>query len=129
MGKITFSEFLAEIEKASFRRAVSVTIEPVTLLERWSVRLVHADFDGKGSSLHLVGWAGYEGRVCSPIQSWDAARRCGISRSGREYRLVGPSGRDVDAEYVWDCWIRRNGDPGWEDVTHQFVNSDCSCMG
>ena len=58
-------------------------------------------------TLHFVGYndAIGEGRVSSPILQFDGATKCGISRSGRIYRLVGGAGLGNDAQYVWARWL------------------------
>ena len=50
----------------------AVSAEPETVLTRWSLRQV-IGLDGKRSR-HLVGWAEFEGRVCSSIVSLDLAK-------------------------------------------------------
>ena len=122
-AEVITEEFLQAVEKASFRRAIAVEVEPVTQLERWRVLLVHGNFKGKGDSIHFNGWAGYEGRISSPICPWDQEKMRGISRSGRIYELVGRPGSDVDADYVIGRWLDRNENPKWEDITDNYVTN------
>ena len=49
-------------------------------------------------------FAGREGRVSSPIVTFDAATMRGITHTGRVYELKGPPGLNMDAEYVLDRW-------------------------
>ena len=77
--------------------------EPETVLSPWFVfELVNRD-------RHFVGRARYsgynsEGRVSSKIKEFDPISMVGITRSGRRYKLEGPSGFDSDANYVWHHW-------------------------
>jgi hypothetical protein len=59
-------------------------------------------------TVHFVGYhaADSEGRVSSPIEQFDSASRCGVSRSGRVYQLAGEPGLGADAQYVWARWLR-----------------------
>ena len=114
-------DFLKIIESLSYRPAVSVEVEPVTRLERWRVLRVRGDFNGKGSTVHFNGWAEYEGRVSSPILSWDQNAMRGVSRSGRIYQLVGRPGTDLDADYVLGRWLKYSGNPEWEDITDRYM--------
>jgi len=78
--------------------------EPVCTLVRW--RMIEVD-----GQRHCVGWSleDGEGRVSSPVVTWDSASRSGVTRSGRRYVLCGDPGRDADADYVLGCWLKRNG--------------------
>jgi len=53
---------------------------------------------------------GREGRVSSPIVTFDKENMRGITRSGRVYQLteIGP-GFNADADYVLGEWLHRNG--------------------
>ncbi|PMY01398.1 hypothetical protein, partial [Pseudomonas sp. GW460-13] len=55
---------------------------------------------------HFVGFsiADQDGRVSTPIVSFNLGKRTGITASGRRYILVGPPGFDDDAEFVWECY-------------------------
>jgi hypothetical protein len=59
-------------------------------------------------SRHFVGYndAGREGRVSSPIVTFDPATMRGITHTGRVYELSGSSGLNGDAEYVLGRWMR-----------------------
>lgn len=70
-------------------------------------------------------FAGYNlgsqrGRTSSPIMSWDAELRLGITSSGRHYRLVGEPDVDGGAELVWRT-VSRGAE--FIDVTDQYVNA------
>lgn len=95
---------LAEyLEATSIWKPASVQQEPHTVLTNWRVMLVQE------KDIHFVGWAQYEGRVCSAVQSYDPTTKRGITRSGRIYELSGPSGYNSDAEYVWNRWLKMYG--------------------
>ena len=125
------SEELSELAKATIAASIwrpdSVTDEPEVKLSQWRVYLVKADIDSTGDTIHCVGAAGYrysEGRVCSPVQTYDPTTKKGITRSGRIYELVGPSGHNRDALYVWNRWLARfNPIPEIVDLTDTYSNA------
>lgn len=110
------------LEKTSVWRVASVTDEPETRLTQWRIFLV----DGK--DIHFAGYAGNgwsgEGRVCSAVQTFDPTTRKGVTKSGRIYELVGDSGFNGDAMYVWGRWLGINGDPPAEDVTDTYLTKE-----
>jgi len=111
---------LAEIAiAASIWRPASVTQEPETHLTQWRVLKVKGDIDG-ADTIHFVGYAGYEGRVCSPVQTYDPSTMRGVTRSGRVYELVGHPGFNGDAMYTWGMWLDRMGNPEVEDMTDHY---------
>ena len=126
MNDNSAEELLRKILADSIWPVATVEDEPVTILTHWSVRRISANFDGKGDSTHFVGYEGHEGRVCSPLQDYDKTKMRATSRSGRVYKLVGPPGHHGDAEWVWGLYLKRNGDPQWQDVTydHRTVPAD-----
>ena len=77
------------------------------------------------ASRHFVGFnaADQDGRVSTPIVSFNAAERSGVTFSGRCYILVGPPGFDDDAEYVWECYATFCGFKDVVDVTPDYVGS------
>lgn len=79
-------------------------VTPEVRLDRWSVFRV-AKKDG-GFTDHFIGrnMELGDGRVSSPIEAFDHADMVGKTASGRTYRLVGDSGVDMDAIYVFDRW-------------------------
>lgn len=92
------------IAATSVHPATSVDQERVTEMVRWRyMRVRHPD--GRRTR-HLMGWVGYEGRVCSAIVSIDPHSRRLTTESGRVYQLVGPTGYDSDADWVWGRWER-----------------------
>lgn len=70
----------------------------------------------------LVGYSeeGWEGRVSTPITSFDPTTRKCITKSGRVYQLVGPPGFDADGDYVWRWWAKANHVTGKIDVSTEF---------
>jgi len=92
-----------------------VADEPMTRLSHWRIFLV----DGK--DVHFAGYAGHEGRVCSAIQSFDPVTGRGVTRSGRIYELVGESGFNGDAMYVWQRWLDMYNNPPHEDITDIYL--------
>ena len=112
------------LESISVWKPADVTAEPNTILTQWRIYRVKADFHGNGNTIHFVGYAGYEGRVCSAIQTFDAKSRKGVTQSGRIYELAGNSGFNGDAMYVWDRWVRMNGNPEIEDITETYAGNE-----
>lgn len=109
------------MEATSIWKVASVADEPNTRLTQWQIYKVKPVMEGKPETIHFVGYAGYEGRVCSSVQTFDAATRKGVTRSGRIYELVGDPGYNSDAMYVWDRWLSINGDPGVENITESYL--------
>lgn len=76
-------------------------------------------------SRHFVGYndAGREGRVSSPIVTFDAETMRGQTHTGRVYELSGSSGLNGDADYVLGRWQR-----GYKveaiDITEQVLKED-----
>jgi len=85
-------------------RVAPVNEVPEIRLSSWSIRQLP---DG---SRHFVGYNDlcWEGRVSSRIVEFDTTNMRGRTRSGRVYELVGKSGYNADAEYVWACWCQIN---------------------
>jgi len=53
--------------------------------------------------------------------SFDGATRSGVTASGRRYILVGPSGFDDDAEYVWKRYSAFCGFMELVDVSEEYA--------
>ncbi|SEB61022.1 hypothetical protein SAMN02787142_0028 [Burkholderia sp. WP9] len=92
--------------------------DDVVRLESWSIR----EFDGGGR--HFVGYSleTHDGRVSTAITELDAEARTARTASGRRYELVGGSGYNSDAEYVFNRVkeIIGNGQP-WKDISEQLI--------
>ena len=105
----------------SIWRPVGVADEPKTRLVRWSAYEVAHE---TGATVHFVGTTSDrypEGRVSSPIKSFDKETCIGISRSGRQYQLVGETERPGrDATYTFNAWLNVNGNPKIEDVSSKY---------
>jgi hypothetical protein len=92
-----------------------VSQEPATAIHDWQLVLVVGS-NGRRTR-HLIGNANCEGRVSSPIVAIDPAARTARTQSGRLYHLMGESGFDWDAGYVFHAWLRS---------TQTTVVRDCS---
>lgn len=92
---------------------IPVAHQPTLTLERWSI------FELPDGDRHLVGWAveNREGRVSSEIEQFDVKKMCGVTSTGRVYRLKGNPGRNSDAEYTWNQWRRYNDVEAFADVS------------
>jgi hypothetical protein len=91
--------------------------QPELTLGCWSVRQL------PNKERHFVGWCqeNREGRVSSAIVEFDPQTKRGRTKSGRVYELSGRPGRDGDAEYVWERWLRINSESAWTDVTAEVA--------
>ena len=76
--------------------------EPSITLTDWMIIETFEDTPSR----HFVGYnfAGREGRVSSPIVTFDPGTMRGVTHTGRVYELKGPPGLNMDAEYVLDRW-------------------------
>lgn len=101
-------------------------LEPQVNLTQWSIRkVVSSEYPDLGETIHFVGrlsW-GRDGRVSSEIMEFDPLLMRGVTASGRVYELEGPSGRSMDADYVWGAWCSMNKVIEWKDVTEEIVNA------
>ncbi|WP_394787165.1 hypothetical protein [Rhodoferax sp.] len=95
--------------------------EPEVSLEDWSVFEVLLPGNGVRTR-HFAGTAyGREGRASSPVASFDAEARKGMTVSGRVYKLIGKrTGLCSDARYVWNNWMRINQAQDVVDVTAEI---------
>ena len=102
-------------------RPADVSVEPDTKLVQWQVHQVTTPDDGL-STVHFMGYTGYEGRVCSAILEYDAKTKKGVTKSGRVYELVGDPGFNRDAIYVFSIWCDRFPENTiFEDITDQYA--------
>ncbi len=114
---------LAEVASAiSIWRPQSVLDEPESYMVNWRVYKVKGVEIDDVDTVHFVGDCGGEGRVCSPVRTYDPSTKRGITRSGRIYELTGKSGHDSDASYVWRHWLKMNNNPTVVDVTKEYDN-------
>ncbi|WP_136525493.1 SANTA domain-containing protein [Geomonas ferrireducens] len=92
-----------------------VSEQPCVYLTRWSV------METQDGARHLVGYNSdnFEGRVSTPIKSFDSVTARVITQSGRIYELVGPPGYDPDADWVWARYASAMKIK-WRDVTDEF---------
>lgn len=73
--------------------------EPKIRLENWSIKTLSNNtqqFIGKKEGRELA-----HARVSSPIVEFDPETKCGKTRSGRVYELVGPEGPTPAVESFW----------------------------
>ncbi len=102
----------------SIQVSAPVKRQPRLTLERWRIFLVENNW-------HVVAWCveSQDGRVTSPLASFDAARRLATTTTGRIYELAGPPGDDGDADYTWHWWRRRLGAPAVRDITQHVLQT------
>lgn len=118
------TDFMSELDAEDIESAMSFYLhhrgqgpETVTL-ECWSIRKFE---DG---ARHFVGYSrdSLDGRVSTKIVELDVEGRTARTASGRRYVLVGPSGSNADAEYVWSRVAKAlGGGQAWEDVTEEVA--------
>ena len=84
----------------------SLANQPGVPLSGWAAFKVLVPEIGHPTA-HLVGFNEhcYEGRVSSPLKRFDVESRCGVTSSGRVYRLLGQPGLNGDGAYVWERWV------------------------
>jgi len=99
----------------------SIEAEPFTRLVDW--RVFHCQLPGLdgATTTHLVGYSprNREGRVSSPIKTFDPSKRLVKTRSGRVYELLGSPGSCGDADHTWAAWLRINEATVVAEVTEQ----------
>lgn len=111
-------ELAQAVEKLSIWKPASVKQEPETKLTQWQVHKVKV---GDDETIHFMGYAGYEGRVCSAVQEFDMTTMRGRTKSGRIYELIGEPGTNRDAIYVWNHWVSRFNNPQITCITGEYV--------
>lgn len=92
---------------------IPVTDQPELTLDSWSI------FELPDGDRHFVGWAieNREGRVSSRIDAFDVKTMCGVTSTGRVYKLQGVPGINSDAEYTWNRWRCINDVDTFVDVS------------
>lgn len=120
--KNNFEKISKEVIASSIWEATPVSAEPETTLTNWRIYQVQRVEGEEKDTIHFVGLASsyFEGRVSSPILSFDEVKMEGISRSGRVYKLEGKPGSHPDAQHVWKSWLQINGNPDYMDVSQKF---------
>ena len=100
-------------------RPTSVDTTPELVMRSWLLLRTERD------EVHLCGYnvSEGEGRVSSPLIAFDRDRMVATTRSGRHYRLEGPSGADGDAFYVWQRWCAINRVTAYTDVTAELLGA------
>lgn len=103
----------------------SVEDVPELQLRDWRV------YESPEGDRHLVGYniTESEGRVSSAISEFDAQSQRAVTSSGRVYELVGPSGHNADADYVWKRWMGIQGHDDFLDVTAQVAEAIAAADG
>lgn len=103
----------------SFHLMGPVCDQPNTVMTHW--RLVQVRCTDGRRTRHLVGRADWEGRVCSEIVKFDTQDLRATTKSGRVYKLEGPPGRDLYAEYVFGIWLQGTGYTQEKDMTKALM--------
>jgi hypothetical protein len=93
-------------------------------LRRWRVMEVEVR-DGTRSR-HVWGHDVKNGlgRASSPIMEFDLDAMTAITRSGRNYRLLGVPGHSRLGKGAWSNWCSENAVVSAQDVTDQYFSVD-----
>jgi len=104
----------------SIYRAAPVELEPVVFLAAW--RVFEASLCGQPPTRHLCGrqMPSRGGRASTAIEEINSVDRTVRTRSGRLYALLGNSGHNSDALYVWETWSSMNDAKDIRDVTDEI---------
>ncbi len=99
----------------------SVTNQPISEVYEWTISEIVIENDI--NERYVIGMVGGEGRVSSKIISHhiDNEEHVVVTRSGRQYKLMGNPGTNSDAMYVWGIWCDYNKVTHWIDVSDQYV--------
>lgn len=94
--------------------------EKTVKLTSWAIYEVESEV--LDSTRHFVGIVSSgDGRVSSQIQSFDYENMSGITRSGKEYVLIGYPGSSIDSSYVFSKWCVMNQITSVTDVTKEYI--------
>jgi hypothetical protein len=96
-----------------------VGLEPEICLEEWCV----IETEPERQQRHLLGIRTdtLDARISSEISDFDMETRVAHTSTGRTYRLIGPPGWAIDAQYVLLEWCRRNAVREISDVTTEYL--------
>lgn len=83
-------------------RAAAVAHQPFVRLHNWQIK---ETVEGKFFAGETYNGAG---RISTDIVEFDEVSKCGQTRSGRVYELVGDSGSSPKVEYLWECYKQIN---------------------
>lgn len=108
----------------SIWKATSVADTPEIVLSQWRIVEVTSPY-WDGTSRHFTGYneTEHEGRVSSEIVEFDPTNMCGVTKSGRTYKLIGPPGHNGDGEYVWSRWKAINQVETETDVSDEVYTA------
>jgi len=99
--------------------AESIAIDPKMIITEWVI-FDAIFFDGTQSS-HLVGQVLAKGeRVSSEITSFFPETKTIITRSGREYKLIGYPGISCNGD-VWVKWAALYKVVSYQNITDQYA--------
>ena len=104
-----------------------VELEPECRMRDWSIQRISTS-GSKGFTDHVVGYntTAQEGRVSSPIQSFNPKDMVVTTSSGRSYLLVGDPGYSADGHWVFHQWkyLGQVTDDMVEDVTEEYKKQE-----
>ncbi|MFJ1260296.1 hypothetical protein [Cupriavidus sp. CuC1] len=94
--------------------------QPQLTLERWRV------YETSHGDRHFIGYCveARDSRVTTPILSFDAGAKTGVTASGRRYLLTGWPCFDSDAERVWSFYASHNGVTETKDVSVEYLSQE-----
>ena len=108
----------------SIWKTTSVADTPEIVLSQWRIVEVTSPY-WDGASRHFTGYneTEREGRASSEIKEFDTSTMCGVTNSGRVYKLAGPPGHNGDGDYVWSRWKAINHVETEKDVSEEVYAS------
>lgn len=108
----------------SIWKTTSVTDTPEIVLSQWRIVEVTSPY-WDSTSRHFTGYneTEREGRASSEIKEFDPTTMCGVTNSGRTYKLIGPPGHNGDGEYVWSRWKAINKVETETDVSDEVYTA------
>ena len=108
----------------SIWKTTSVADTPEIVLSQWRIVEVTSPY-WDGASRHFTGYneTEREGRASSEIKEFDSSTMCGVTNSGRIYKLIGAPGYNGDGEYVWARWKAINHVETEKDVSEEVYAS------
>ncbi|SAL88336.1 hypothetical protein AWB74_08514 [Caballeronia arvi] len=96
-----------------------VTLEPEICLESWCV----IETEPERGQRHLLGIRTdtLDARISSELVDFDVETLLAHTSTGRAYRLVGPPGWTVNAQYVLLSWCQRHSVREISDATTEYL--------
>jgi hypothetical protein len=104
----------------TLRSVPSVDVQPLVHVSRWRILAITTEIFFMKGLMYIVGFCeeSQKYRISTAIVSINQKRRCCVTRTGRIYMLVGPSGYDEQAQRAW---LRRITGLEYSDVSSELL--------